>query len=100
MVYPNPSFILLAVVGMLNAAVAGVYYLRIVALMFLHDPLSTPQPRGGRPALAAVALCTILTVMLGLQSRPLFALLRDVGVAPASTQVADVDADALNLAAK
>jgi NADH-quinone oxidoreductase subunit N len=100
LVYPNPSFILLAVVGMLNAAVAGVYYLRIVALMFLHDPLSTPQPRGGRPALAAVALCTILTVMLGLQSRPLFTLLRDVGVPPASLQIADAEAGELNLAAK
>ncbi|MDB5389177.1 MAG: proton-translocating NADH-quinone oxidoreductase, chain [Planctomycetaceae bacterium] len=100
LVYPNPSFVLLAVVGMLNAAIAGVYYLRIVALMFLHDPLSVPQPRGGRPALAAVALCTVLTVVLGLQSRPLFGLLREVGELPVATQLAEMEPEASALAAK
>ncbi len=85
--YPNPSFVVLAVVGMLNAAIAAVYYLRIIALMFLHDPLSTPQPRGGRPAMAAVTLCAIVTVALGLQSRPVLALLRDVNE-PGEVQVA------------
>lgn len=88
LVYPNPSFVFLAVVGMLNAAVAAVYYLRIIALMFLHDPLATPQPRGGRPALAAVTLCTILTVLLSVQSRPLLNLLRQVGAPPEETEVA------------
>ncbi|MES2789136.1 MAG: NADH-quinone oxidoreductase subunit N [Planctomycetota bacterium] len=76
--YPNPSFVALAIVGMLNAAIGGVYYLRIIALMFLHDPLSTPQPRGGRPAMAVVTLCAIVTIVFGLQSRPVFTLLRDV----------------------
>ena len=76
--YPNPSFVALAIVGMVNAAIGGVYYLRIIALMFLHDPLSTPQPRGGRPAMAAVTLCAIVTILFGLQSRPILTLLRGV----------------------
>ena len=76
--YPNPSFVALAIVGMLNAAIGGVYYLRIIALMFLHDPLSTPQPRGGRPAMAAVTLCAIVTIVLGLQSQPVLSILRDI----------------------
>lgn len=84
---PNPSFVLLAVVGMLNAAIAAVYYLRIIALMFLHDPLSTPQPRGGRPAMAAVTLCAIVTILFGLQSRPVLNILREVEQ-PASVQFA------------
>jgi hypothetical protein len=55
--------------------------------MFLHDPLSTPQPRGGRPAMAAVTLCAIVTIVFGLQSRPILALLRDVDQ-PAAVQMA------------
>lgn len=95
--YPNPSFVVLAVVGMLNAAVAAVYYLRVVALMFLHDPLSTPQPRGGRPAMAAVTLCAIVTILFGLQSRPLLTMLRDIDQ-PIPVQVAGVP-DAVPVAA-
>lgn len=85
--YSNPSFVVLAVVGMVNAAIGAVYYLRIIALMFLHDPLSTPQPRGGRPAMAAVTLCAIVTILFGLQSRPVLDLLREVK-APDALQMA------------
>ena len=84
---PIPAFVVLAVVGMINAAIGGVYYLRIIALMFLHDPLSTPQPRGGRPAMAAVTLCAVVTILFGLQSGPVLTLLRDVEQ-PAPAQVA------------
>lgn len=97
--YPNPSFVVLAVVGMLNAAIAAVYYLRVVALMFLHDPLSTPQPRGGRPAMAAVTLCAIATIAFGLQSRPVLTLLRDIDQ-PIPVQVAATPQEQAIAAAK
>ena len=97
--YPNPSFVALAIVGMLNAAIGGVYYLRIIALMFLHDPLSTPQPRGGRPAMAAVTLCAIVTIVFGLQSRPVLTLLRDIDQ-PDAVEVATVPASLPLTAAK
>ncbi len=97
--YPNPSFVALAIVGMVNAAIGGVYYLRIIALMFLHDPLSTPQPRGGRPAMAAVTLCAIVTVVFGLQSRPVLVMLRDIDQ-PTSVEFATVPATSPLTAAK
>ena len=75
---PSTMFVVLAVVGMLNAAVAAVYYLRIIALMFLHQPLSAPQPSGGRPAMLVVTLCACLTLWLGFQSQPLFSYLRRI----------------------
>ena len=77
---PKPWFVALAIVGALNAGIAGVYYLRIIAVMFLHEPLSTPQPSGGRSALAVVLVSAVLTVGIGLQSRPILTYLRDVKV--------------------
>ena len=38
----------LAIIGVLNAAVAAVYYLRIVAMMYFRSPLATPKPQGVR----------------------------------------------------
>lgn len=95
---PHISFIVLAVVGMVNAAIGAVYYLRIIALMFLHDPLSTPQPKGGRPAMAAVTLCAIVTILLGLQSRPVLTLLRQVE--PGQVMTAKATAESPAVAAK
>jgi NADH-quinone oxidoreductase subunit N len=57
--------IALAVIGMVNAAVGGWYYLRVVAVMFLRE---SAEPRGRSrawPALAAIVACTVATVVLG-----------------------------------
>lgn len=86
--YPNPSFVVLAVVGMLNAAVAAVYYLRLIALMFLHDPMSTPQPRGGRPGMAVVTFCAVATIVLSFQSGTVLGWLRAIET-PGVTEVAE-----------
>jgi len=54
----------LAVIGMLNAAVGAWYYLRIIAAMYLRTsvrPITTPGAAGARVALIA---CVILTVGL------------------------------------
>src|SRR5262249_46827064 len=60
-------FLLLAVIGVLNAAVGAYYYLRIVVLMYLSPaPEREPvQVRGGWPVAAAVGVCAGLTVALG-----------------------------------
>ncbi len=47
-------FTALAVLGVLNAAIAVAYYLRVVAVMYFRTPLATPRRRGalrpwGRP---------------------------------------------------
>jgi NADH-quinone oxidoreductase subunit N len=54
----------LAILGMINAAIGGWYYLRIVAVMYLRNPLRTPVGRRTWPALATLGLCLVLTVGL------------------------------------
>lgn len=68
----HQGFTLLAIIGAINAAVAAAYYLRLVAVMFLNDPLSTHRPEGGRPALAAICCAAVLVLGLGLMPRPIF----------------------------
>jgi NADH-quinone oxidoreductase subunit N len=64
-------FVTLAVVGILNAAVAAAYYLRIVGVMYFRTPLATPKAQGGRGPWAAAALGALLAVALGLYPWPL-----------------------------
>jgi NADH-quinone oxidoreductase subunit N len=54
----------LAILGMLNAAIGGWYYVRIVAVMYLRNPLRTLVGRRTVPALGALGLCAVLTVGL------------------------------------
>ena len=61
----GPWFIGLAIVGVLNAAVAAAYYLRIVAVMYFRTPLATPQAQGGRGAWWAAVLCALLVIAIG-----------------------------------
>jgi formate hydrogenlyase subunit 3/multisubunit Na+/H+ antiporter MnhD subunit len=63
----QPWFVALAVIGVINSAIAAAYYLRIVATMFFRLPLGTPPTRpdaGG--TLAAAVGCAALVVFLGL----------------------------------
>jgi NADH-quinone oxidoreductase subunit N len=73
----HPAFAVLAVVGMVNAAIGAVYYLRLVSAMFLNDPLSTQRPGGGRPAFATVCCSAVLVVAFGVLPGPVFRYLQD-----------------------
>jgi NADH-quinone oxidoreductase subunit N len=65
-------FRILAVIGVLNAAVGAYYYLRIVVLMYLSDPQGAPvQPRSSWPTQAAVAVCVVLTLVVGFVPGPI-----------------------------
>ncbi|MBN2024768.1 MAG: NADH-quinone oxidoreductase subunit N [Pirellulales bacterium] len=90
-------FIALAVLSVLNAAVAAAYYLRIVAVLYFRIPLATPRRtrRGG--AWSAAAACAMLVVLVGLWSGPLLGECRRArpGVTPA-TQVDRNDVPTLN----
>jgi NADH-quinone oxidoreductase subunit N len=58
-------FLTLAVVGVLNAAVAAAYYLRIVGTMYFAAPEREP-PAALRPApVLAIVLCTALVLGIG-----------------------------------
>jgi NADH-quinone oxidoreductase subunit N len=58
----------LALIGAVNAAIGGWYYLRIVAAMYLRNPLKPIHQPVRTPAWATVILCAILT--LGLSFPP------------------------------
>jgi NADH-quinone oxidoreductase subunit N len=56
----------LAVLVVLNAAVAAYYYLRVVVYMFVRDPVSdVPAPRHGILLWGGLAAATVLTILLG-----------------------------------
>ncbi|MBS0262205.1 MAG: NADH-quinone oxidoreductase subunit N [Planctomycetes bacterium] len=91
----HPAFVALAVIGVINAAIGAVYYLRLISAMFLNEPLSTARPAGGRAALVSVYCAAVLVVLLGLIPGPVFHYLQQparaaavsatpaVGVSPA-----------------
>jgi NADH-quinone oxidoreductase subunit N len=57
----------LAVLVVLNAALAAFYYLRVVVYMFMRDPVSdAPGLRHGRLLWSGLAVATALTIILGL----------------------------------
>jgi NADH-quinone oxidoreductase subunit N len=65
--YARPWFVALAVIGVVNSAIAAAYYLRIVGVMFFRLPLSVPpiKPDAG-PARCAALGCAAMVVVLGL----------------------------------
>jgi NADH-quinone oxidoreductase subunit N len=76
--YIETGFLLLAVVGVINAAIGAVYYLRIVAVMFLNDPLTAHQPEGGRSAYLAAGVTAALVLVLGIVPGPAFQVLSSI----------------------
>jgi len=79
----QPLFVILAVVAAVNAAIGAYYYLRIVAAMFLREQLKPHQLPVRVPALAAIAICAVVTVIFGIYPLPLANLTRAAG-APTS----------------
>jgi NADH-quinone oxidoreductase subunit N len=79
---PRLWFIALAVLGMLNAAVAAVYYLRIVAIMFFRPPLATLRPEGGQGARWMAALCAVLVLAMGVYAGPWMRMAQNAAIPP------------------
>jgi len=61
----------LAVIGMLNAAIGGWYYLRVVAVMYLREPVEPRPQTKAWPALAAIVACAVVTLVFGVYTAPL-----------------------------
>lgn len=68
------GFILLLVVGALNAAIAAAYYLRIISVMYFQSSSDEVPAGGGIGALAAAVLCGALVVLAGISPGPIFRL--------------------------
>jgi NADH-quinone oxidoreductase subunit N len=64
-------FVLLAVIGVLNAAVGAYYYLRIVVVMYFGPAKQKVEVRGGWPVALAVGACSALSLLLGLYPAPI-----------------------------
>ncbi len=72
----------LAVLLVLNAAVAAFYYLRIIVYMFMRDPLNdAPAPRHGALLWGGLAAATTLTILLGLFPTPMLEIVADAAAA-------------------
>jgi NADH-quinone oxidoreductase subunit N len=73
---------LLAVIAVLNAAVAAFYYLRVVVYMYMREPAAEPAPVGhGALLRLGLAVTAVMTVLLGLFPTP---FLESVGDAAAA----------------
>ncbi len=59
-------FLVLAVVGVLNAAIAAAYYLRIISTMYFTPPVTSLGRRGGLGTLVGTVVCCLLVIVLGL----------------------------------
>ena len=63
----NGWMTLLAVITMINAAIAAFYYLRVVVYMFMRDPQTElPRLQHGRLVWSGLAVATVMTIVLGL----------------------------------
>ncbi len=76
----------LAIVGVLNAAVAAAYYLRIVAVMYFRTPLATPRAEGGAGAWWAAVASALLVVAIGLYPGPLMHEANYIGSQPSAAR--------------
>lgn len=65
-------FFWLAIIGVLNAAAGAYYYLRIVVLMYLRPAPATPlETQVAWPTATAVAVCAVLSLVLGILPAPI-----------------------------
>ncbi len=72
----------LAIIAVLNAAVAAFYYLRVVVYMFMREPASDAPPlRHGALLWSGLAAATVLTIVLGLIPGPLLDVVHDAALA-------------------
>ena len=72
----------LAVIAVLNAAIAAFYYLRVIVYMFMREPeTSTPALRHGALLWGGLAISTVLTIALGLFPTALLGIIRDAALA-------------------
>ncbi len=63
--------IVLAVIGVINSAIAAVYYLRIAGTCYLREPLSETAPAGDRPLRVGVAICSVAVLLLFIRPQSL-----------------------------
>ena len=70
----------LAVLGVINVVISSYYYLRIIGVMYMHEPPAGEPLRvqPGGAALSVVATCAALTLVVGVFPGPFLASIGDV----------------------
>jgi NADH:ubiquinone oxidoreductase subunit 2 (subunit N) len=90
--------VVLAVIGVINSAIAAVYYLRIAGTCYLREPLGETAPAGDRPLRVGVAICSVAMLLLFVRPQPLVQEARSASdgmQAPAVAAQADVATDTI-----
>jgi NADH-quinone oxidoreductase subunit N len=88
-------FVVLAIVGALNAAIAAAYYLRVVSVMFFRSAeADLPRSAGVGPA-AAMVICAVLLLAIGISPRQTIqaSKLAETGLPVFDVMQANVDGD-------
>jgi NADH-quinone oxidoreductase subunit N len=76
------TFQLLAVIGVINAAIGAYYYLRILMAMTFREPVGAPPShRAGWPTVLAVGACALLSLVFGVIPAPIAEAARQSGEA-------------------
>lgn len=82
-------FVALAVILVLNAAIAAAYYLRLIAAMYFKSTRKGVQADGGLAAGVGMLVCLVLVLMITLQPRGLFTSATRAGATAANVLTAD-----------
>ncbi len=80
-------YTILAILLAINAAIGAWYYLRLVAAMYLRQPVHPLEPRRDVPALASLLLCGVVTAGLFVWPGSLSRVVREAKVVPAAVGV-------------
>ncbi|WP_337177452.1 NADH-quinone oxidoreductase subunit N [Paludisphaera sp.] len=86
------SLRLLAVVGMLNAAIGAFYYLRIIVLMYFGKSEEPLTATGGWPVALATGACAVLTLVIGIAPESISRACREAAASANVLPDAAVDA--------
>ena len=88
---PISWFVSLAVILVLNAAIAAAYYLRLIAAMYFKSTKKGVQADGGLAAGVGMLVCLVLVLLVTLQPRRLFTPATRAGAAAANVLTADAE---------
>jgi len=60
----HQPLVMLAIIGVINSAIAAAYYLRIVSVMYVRQPIDETTPAGGAAVRCGLVLCALLMLIL------------------------------------
>jgi NADH-quinone oxidoreductase subunit N len=87
---PRPEhpwlFRILALIAAINAAIGAWYYLRVLSVMYLRNPIKPLENARSWPGLATLWICALATLLLGLYPNPLLRLTRSAAEPARSPQ--------------